>query len=120
MSKEKLTKKENEILLKIYEKKLSRMCAVCKKELLEDSPASTLTITAKIDMTKFRGLFFPLQLLNKDIIPAFVVPEQSQAFEDGYDMVVICCSNKCATKLKTILNKEMFTMKQIEDANKKD
>ncbi len=84
-------------------------CAWCKKEVPEDYEPYQLNAATKYKnlLEGHEGQFIqlPLTLANKTV-HAFVVTNDSEAKNDGWDLVLMACSSGCGKSLKVALEQE--------------
>ena len=84
-------------------------CAWCLVNIPEDTEIFSLGTKAipGIDLSNHEGKSLSMQLLlAKRTVMGFVVPKDSPAKKDGYDIVFALCSAECSRILKTALQNE--------------
>lgn len=90
--------------------KSENTCAWCKKKMNEDAEVFGISAKVKkgVDIKGKEGKFISLHLVtkNKDV-QGVVVTKDSPAKKEGYDLVFMACSQKCAKSLKTALSAEI-------------
>jgi len=100
----------NEWLNKDSSIKSDNTCAWCKKNIPEDTEVFGISAKVKkdIDIKGKEGEIISLHFAtkNKDV-QAVVVTKDSPAKKEGYDLVFMACSQKCAKSLKSALNAEI-------------
>jgi len=98
----------NKWLNKDSSMKSENTCAWCKKNIPEETEVFGLSAKVKkgVDIKDKEGKIISLRLVtaNKDV--QAVVTKDSPAKKEGYDLVFMACSKKCAKLLKTFLGKE--------------
>lgn len=100
----------DEWLMKDSSVESGNTCAWCKKNIPED--VEVFGISAKVrkgvDIKGKEGKIIPLHLATKKKdVQAVVVTKNSPAKKEGYDLVFLSCSQKCAKSLKTALSAEV-------------
>lgn len=86
--------------------KMMSICAWCKRYIKDDKPVWSLPCKSEMDLTKGESHFVDLILLSGKTVTAFLCTEDSEAKAQGYDFVFMCCSKKCARKLKSALEQD--------------
>lgn len=89
---------------------LRYICAWCRKRIkLTDSLYSVMGISPPtFDVESMRDKWMELEFKTIDkIIPAFFFPKDSCYQKEGYDLVCVACSEKCADSLKKNLDNEI-------------
>jgi nucleoside 2-deoxyribosyltransferase len=85
------------------------MCAWCRKEIPPDVEVFVVNAKAKlgIDLTDKQGTCIELNAsVAGTTVPAFVATEHSVAKRQGYDLVLMTCTEKCAESLRMVLAAE--------------
>lgn len=85
-------------------------CSWCMKNIKEDKPCFGLNVKFKegIDINEDEGKIISLHLTSRNTsVPFIVVAIGSEAKQQGIDGIFAICSEKCGTKMKTTLDKEI-------------
>ena len=85
------------------------ICSWCKKKIPEDFEIFGLGVKFKegIDMRDKEGKIIPLTLaVTNKTVSAMVTTGNSEAKQDGKDLMFMTCSKRCVKALKHALEKE--------------
>jgi hypothetical protein len=85
-------------------------CSWCMKNIKEDKPCFGLNVKFKegADMKEDEGKIISLYLTSRNTsVPLIVVANGSEAKKQGIDGIFAICSEKCGTKMKSALAKEI-------------
>jgi len=85
-------------------------CTWCRKRLQEDDPCWGMGAKARagVELIPDEGPFLhvPLLTVPGKTVPCAVVPDDSDAKRQGWDLVFMTCSQECGEALRDTLQKE--------------
>ena len=84
-------------------------CTWCKKNIPDNIEVFGMGVKIRqgINLKHKEGQFLKLSLLDDRTVHAFVTTDGSKAKEDGYDLMVMACSEECANDMSTALQEEI-------------
>lgn len=85
-------------------------CSWCGRSIPKDSPVFGVGARKRpeIDISEFEGGAIRISLLTQDRdIIAFVPGADSEARQDGYDLMSMVCSEVCGSEMKATLEEEI-------------
>jgi hypothetical protein len=88
---------------------LHHICGWCQREIPDAAPVlgQGIKVREGIDLSPLEGSFVMLSVGGKTrTVPALVTASDSQAKEDGKDLMVMVCSDKCAKELDQALQED--------------
>jgi hypothetical protein len=95
---------------------VTNVCGNCGRRIPEDHEVFSLGAKAHPGMLRKdeEGTAIRLTLAYRDEpLAAIVVPSDAPAKRDGYDLVFVACSPKCAKALKRLLQREMHLISDV-------
>lgn len=93
---------------------LINTCAWCLRHIAdnEEHYGFGTRVNQSINIEDKEGQFITLELALQDrLLPALVPSRTSQARRDGFDLIFITCSAKCAQEIKAALELEREAFK---------
>jgi hypothetical protein len=94
------------------EKNLLLVCAWCKRQIPPDAPVYAIKAKARAGVELLPGgsfLRLHLDTAPGEIITGVVVPDDSDAKREGWDLVFPACSEECGGELLDALQKAPYT-----------
>ena len=85
-------------------------CPCCQSEITEFMEVFGLgaKLNPDVDMSEYQGHCIEIELASEDMSVYMMVTGQgSEAKNEGKDAMFLVCSEKCAKKLKNVLEKEI-------------
>lgn len=94
---------------------ICRICAWCLKELEDEEERFSFGVKTKFEVTPSEDPTQPLtlSLSNGKLVNAIISTPDSPARQDGYQLLVMCCSESCINEAQKALQKEMDIDKTI-------
>ena len=93
-------------------------CAWCNKSIAADSEVFGMGVKIRpdFDLSGYKGDVMPINLTCVDkTIHVFVTPDDSEAKNDGKDLMITACSEQCSQDLKEALNEDKTLGDSLED-----
>jgi hypothetical protein len=99
--------------------KLQSTCAWCGKRISKGAVYSVGAALRNDDgLADREGEFILIQTTARETpVPGFVTPSWSEAKADGFDIIFIACSRKCAAGIRDALRVDISLFSSLTDIN---